>query len=123
MGLTHLTNPDGTITVLDDGLPDVPESDWSSFAAWLCLFPPMMAAIEAARLSTDPQGEPAASSLPTLLVEAKERQNYPAFQLSWALFLQASHMAAGDLAQIVAKAADCHLPAEFLEALQPGQAR
>jgi hypothetical protein len=119
MGLTYLTNPDGSITVIDDGLPDVPEPDWSNFAAWLQVFPPMQAAIEAARLSTNPQGEPAATSLPTLLVEAKERQNYPAFALSWGLFLQASGMAPADLAQIVAKAADCHLPAEFLEALQP----
>lgn len=119
MGLTYLTNPDGSITVIDDGLPDVPEPDWSNFAAWLYLFPPMMVAIEAARLSTDPQGEPAATSLPTLLVEARDHQNHGAFALSWGLFLQASGMAPADLAQIVAKATDCHLPAEFLEALQP----
>ena len=31
----------------------------------------------------------------------------------------ASQMAPADLAAIVGKAADCHLPAEFLAALQP----
>ena len=93
--------------------------DWPGFAAWLYTFPAMMAAIDAARLSTDPQGEPAATSLPTLLVEARDRQNYPAFALSWGLFLQASNMAAGDLGQIVAKAQACNLPGEFLAALQP----
>lgn len=34
-------------------------------------------------------------------------------------FLLASQMPPADLAAIVTKASDCHLPAEFLAALQP----
>jgi len=75
----------------------------------------------AARLSTDPQGEPATSGLATALNEARLSENYPAFAQTWGQFLLASGMAPADLAAIVTKAADCNLPAEFIEALQPQQ--
>jgi hypothetical protein len=94
-------------------------ADWDTFVGWLYQFQPIATGMGAARLSTDPQGEPATTGLPTALDEARLRQNYPAFSLAWGLFLLASGMPPADLAAIVTKAADCHLPADFLAALQP----
>lgn len=99
--------------------PPVPVPDWLGFAGWLYVFPPIAAAMDAARLSTEPQGEPATTGLPTALDEARLRQNYPAFSLTWGLFLQASGMPVEALGAIVAKATECNLPAEFIAALQP----
>jgi hypothetical protein len=99
--------------------PPPPAADWLAFAGWLYQFPPIAAGMDAARLSTDPQGEPATTGLPTALDEARLRQNYPAFSLTWGLFLLASQMPPEALGAIVAKASECHLPAEFIAALQP----
>jgi hypothetical protein len=110
MGLTYIKEPDGTINVIDDGLP-VP--------AWLHKFPPMAAGMATARASAAHQGEPATTGLPTAMDEARLRQNYPVFALIWGQFLLASQMAPADLAAIVAKATACSLPAEFIAALQP----
>ena len=99
--------------------PPPPAADWLAFAGWLYQFPPIAAGMESARLSTDPQGEPATTGLPTALDEARLRQNYPAFSLTWGLFLLASGMAPEALGAIVAKAVECSLPAEFIAALQP----
>lgn len=96
-----------------------PAADWLGFAGWLYQFPPIAAGMDAARLSTDPQGEPATTGLPTALDEARLRQNYPAFSLTWGLFLLASGMAPEAIGAIVAKALECNLPAEFVAALQP----
>ena len=96
-----------------------PATDWDTFVAWLYQFPPIATGMGAARLSTDPQGEPATTGLPTALDEARLRQNYPAFALAWGLFLLASQMPPEALGAIVTKATDCHLPADFLAALQP----
>ena len=94
-------------------------AEWLPFAAWLYQFPAMMTAMESARGSTDPQGEPATTGLPAAMDEARLRENYPAFAQTWGQFLLASQMAPADLAAIVTKATDCHLPADFLAALQP----
>jgi hypothetical protein len=99
--------------------PPPPATDWDTFVAWLYQFPPIATGMSAARLSTDPQGEPATTGLATALDEARLRENYQPFALAWGLFLLASQMAPADLAAIVTKASDCHLPAEFLAALQP----
>jgi hypothetical protein len=96
-----------------------PEADWLGFAGWLYQFPPIAAGMAAARLSTDPQGEPATTGLPAAMQEARQSQNYPAWAATWGQFLLASHMDAAALGQIVAKAAECNLPAEFIAALQP----
>ena len=99
--------------------PPPPVADWDTFVAWLYQFQPIAAGMSAARLSTDPQGEPATTGLATALDEARLRENYQPFALAWGLFLLASQMAPADLAAIVGKASDCHLPADFLAALQP----
>ena len=92
---------------------------WLGWAGWLYGFSPMAAAMTAARASSDPQGEPATTGLPAAMDEARLRQNYQPFALSWALFLAASGLPPADLAEIVGKATACHLPAEFVAALQP----
>jgi hypothetical protein len=102
--------------------PPPPVADWLAFAAWLYQFPPIAAGMDAARLSTDPQGEPATTGLPTALDEARLRQNYPAFSLTWGLFLLASGMPPEALGAIVTKATECNLPGEFIAALQPSPA-
>ena len=98
--------------------PPEPPADWLGFAGWLYGFSPMMDAMNAARASHDPQGEPATTGLPAALQEARAG-NTIAFALSWAQFLAASSMDAADLAEIVGKASLCRLPPEFISALQP----
>jgi hypothetical protein len=95
--------------------------DWLGFAGWLYQFPAIMAAMDTARHSTAPQGEPATTGLPAAMDEARLRANYPAFAQTWGQFLLASGMAPADLAAIVTKASVCNLPTEFIEALQPQQ--
>ena len=98
--------------------PIPPGPDWQAFAAWLLVYPAMAEAMEIARASPHPQGEPATSALPTALQEARAG-NTVVFALSWAQFLAASSMQPSDLAEIVAKATLCRLPPEFIAALQP----
>ena len=100
-------------------LPPPPAPDWLGFAGWLYVFAPIAQAMEAARLSTDPQGEPATTGLPAALQEARLNQNYPAWAATWGQFLLASAMPPEALAEIVDKATACNLPAEFIAALQP----
>lgn len=99
--------------------PPGPESKWLDFVTWLYAEPMMMTAMDAARLSTHPQGEPATTALPAALQEARLQQNYPAFALTWGQFVLASGLPPQALAPIVAKAAEFNLPAEFIAALQP----
>jgi hypothetical protein len=99
--------------------PPPSAADWDTFVGWLYQFQPIAVGMSEARLSTDPQGEPATTGLPTALDEARLRQNYPAFSLAWGLFLLASRMPPEALGAIVTKASQCHLPADFLAALQP----
>jgi hypothetical protein len=99
--------------------PPPPGPDWLGFAGWLYVFPPIAAAMEAARLSTNPQGEPATTGLPAALQEARLNQNYPAWAATWGQFLLASGMSLEPLTEIVGKATAYHLPAEFIAALQP----
>lgn len=97
----------------------LPPPDWLGFAGWLYTFPPIATAMEAARHSADPQGEPATTGLPAALQEARLNQNYPAWAATWGQFLLASGMGVETLTEIVSTATACHLPAEFIAALQP----
>lgn len=113
---------DGTLTRDWEVLPAPPPPvvpDWDTFVGWLYQFRPIADGMSAARLSTDPQGEPATTGLPTAMEEARLRENYPAFEQTWGLFLLASQMAPADLAAIIGKASECNLPAKFIAALQP----
>ena len=102
--------------------PPEPAADWLGWAGWLYGFAPMASAMAAARASSDPLGEPATTGLPTAMDEARLRQNYTPFALSWAQFLAASALAPADLAEIIARATACHLPAPFIAALSPATA-
>lgn len=99
--------------------PPLPEPQWLEFVTWLYGQPMMMTAMDAARSSSSPQGEPATTALPAALQEARLQQNYPAFALTWGQFLLASGLPPEALVPIVAQAAQFNLPAEFIAALQP----
>ena len=103
--------------------PPAAEPDWLGFAGWLYGYGPMAEAMATARASMDPQGEPATTGLPAAMDEARLRQNYVAFALSWGQFLGASQMPAVNIAEIAAKAEACNLPAEFIAALRPMRRR
>jgi hypothetical protein len=102
--------------------PPEPAADWLGWAGWLYGFAPMASAMAAARASSDPLGEPATTGLPTAMDEARLRQNYQPFALSWAQFVAASALAPADLAEIISHATACHLPAPFIAALSPATA-
>jgi hypothetical protein len=99
--------------------PAEPPPDWLGFASWLMNYPPMAAAMESARASTEPQGEPVTSSLPALVAMAQDGDCQP-FAANWPQFLAAAGAPAETLQPIVAQALACHLPAEFVAALTPG---
>ena len=99
--------------------PAPPAPDWLGFAGWLYVFAPIADAMAAARASTTAQGEPATTGLATALQDARLNQNYPVWQATWGQFLLASGMAAEPLGQIIARAEECHLPAEFVATLAP----
>jgi hypothetical protein len=137
--------PSGQVRVTDDANPDrepliiaagstpseieaailiylgapAPDSDWLGFAGWLFRFPPMAEAMNTARVSTSDQGEPATTALPAAMQEARLNQNYPAWAATWGQFLLASQMPPEALTEIIGKAMACHLPPEFIAALQP----
>lgn len=114
---------DGTLTrgwrvdPIEPPPPPEPAADWLGFAGWLYSFPAMADAMETARASRDPQGEPATTGLPAAMDEARLRANYIPFALSWGQFLAASGLASEAVAEIVARAQACNLPAEFVAAL------
>jgi hypothetical protein len=110
------------VSPIEPPLPPPPAADWLGFAGWLYGFAPMASAMAAARASSDPLGEPATTGLPTAMDEARLRNNSQPFALSWAQFLAASALAPTDLAEIVAKAQACNLPAPFIAALSPATA-
>jgi hypothetical protein len=99
--------------------PALPGPDWLGFAGWLYVFPPIAVAMATARASTSAQGEPATTGLATALQDARLNQNYPVWQATWGQFLLASNMAPEPLGQIVARAIECNLPAEFIATLAP----
>lgn len=99
--------------------PPPPAPDWAGFATWLYQFPAMAAAMAAARTSLSPQGEPATTGLPAAMDEARLRANYLPFAQGWALFLAASGLTETNLVAIINVAELCHLPPDFLAALQP----
>lgn len=79
----------------------------------------MAAAMAAARASSGAQGEPATTALPAALQEARNAQNYVPFATAWAQFIAAANPPAEDLQPILAQAASCNLPPEFIDALMP----
>lgn len=104
---------------LEPPAPPEPQADWLGFAAWLFQFEPMADAMETARASRDPLGEPCTTALPAAMDDARLRANFVPFALSWGQFLAASGLPPDEVAAIVAKATACNLPAQFVAALQP----
>lgn len=99
-------------------LPPVPPvADWSGFASWLYAYGAIGEAMEAARASIDPRGEPATTALPTAMQEGRGG-NLRAWAEAWGQFLLASQLQPEAAAPILAKALECHLPADFIAATQ-----
>ncbi len=96
-----------------------PDPNWLGFVGFLFQHPPMAAAMAAARASSGAQGEPATTALPAALQEARNAQNYAPFATAWAQFIAAANPPAEDLQPILAQAASCNLPPEFMAALMP----
>jgi len=96
-----------------------PEPNWLGFVNFLFQHPPMAVAMAAARSSSGAQGEPATTALPAALQEARNAQNYVPFATAWAQFIAAANPPAEDLQPILAQAASCNLPPEFIAALMP----
>jgi hypothetical protein len=95
--------------------PAPPVADWLGFAEWLYQFPAIASAMSVARVSTDPQGEPATTGLPAALQESRGG-NPLAWATTWGQFLLASQMPPEAIGAIVAKATACNLPADFISA-------
>lgn len=97
--------------------PAPPVADWSGFASWLYAYPPIGLAMGTARASTDPLGEPATTALPAAMLEGRGG-NLRAWAEAWGQFLLASQLQPEAAAPILAKALECHLPADFVAATQ-----
>jgi len=97
--------------------PAPPVADWAGFADWLYDYEPIGLAMETARASTDPRGEPATTALPTAMQEGRAG-NLQAWAKAWWQFLLASQLQPEAAAPILAKAGECHLPVDFIAATQ-----
>lgn len=95
-----------------------PQPDWTGWTTWMNLQPAFQPAMESARASSNPPGEPVTSSLPALILEARNG-NYQPLQAAWPLFAAASGLSSEASASIAAEAAARHLPDEFVQIFQP----
>lgn len=100
---------------LDPVPPTPPVADWVGFASWLYAYEPIGLAMGAARASTDPLGEPVATALPAVMQEGRAG-NLRAWAEAWGQFMLASQLQPEAAAPILAKAGECHLPADFIAA-------
>lgn len=97
--------------------PAPPVADWAGFASWLYAYEPIGLAMGMARASTDPLGEPVATALPAVMQEGRAG-NLRAWAEAWGQFRLASQLQPEAAAPILAKAVECHLPADFIAATQ-----
>ena len=95
--------------------PPAPTPDWATFRGGLLISPEVAALMGAARESGC---EPAVTALPVALEKAQQG-NLGDFAACWALVARDGQASAELIAELVAGATACHLPAEFVAALQP----
>jgi hypothetical protein len=95
--------------------PAPPTPDWGTFKSGLLTSADVAQIMSSARAAGC---EPAVSALPVALQKA-EGGNPAEFATCWGLVVAASGASPEALAALVAAAEDCHLPAEFVAALQP----
>lgn len=95
--------------------PPAPTPDWATFRGSLLISPGVAATMAAARTAGC---EPGVTALPVALEKAQ--QGDPGdFAACWALVVRDGQAPAELIGELVATAEACHLPAEFIAALQP----
>jgi hypothetical protein len=95
--------------------PPAPIADWATFRGGLLISPEVAALMGAARESGC---EPAVTALPVALEKAQTGDPGD-FAACWALVARDGAASPELIAQLVATAEACNLPAEFVAALQP----
>ena len=95
--------------------PAPPTPDWGTFRAGLLTSADVAQAMATARAAGC---EPAATNLPVALQKAEAGQ-IAEFAACWGLVVAAGGASPEALAALVAAAEACHLPSEFVAALQP----
>ena len=96
-------------------IPPAPTPDWATFRGGLLISPEVAALMGAARESGC---EPAVTALPVALEKA-QTGDVGDFAACWALVVRDGAASLELIAQLVATAEVCHLPAAFVAALQP----
>lgn len=115
------------VVPIDPPAPPEPAANWERFVGFVADYPPLAAAMIAARDSLDPPGEPLTSGIAAALDEARLRGNYRLFRKAWLRIITAAaasglELPAEALASIVHEAHACFLPGPFIAALQPSNA-
>jgi hypothetical protein len=98
-------------------IPPAPIPDWATFRGGLLVSPEVAALMGSARESGC---EPAVTALPVALEKAQSG-DVGDFAACWALVVRDGGASPELVAQLVATAEACNLPAEFVAALQPVQ--
>jgi len=111
----YLLNGDVFDTLAAPIIPPAPTPDWATFRGGLLISPEVAALMGAARESGC---EPAVTALPVALEKAQQA-DLGDFAACWALVVRDGQASAKLIAELVAGATACHLPAEFVAALQP----
>lgn len=95
--------------------PPAPTPDWATFRGMLLISEAVAAVMATARAAGC---EPGVTALPVAL-ERAQAGDVAEFAACWALVATAGQATAEMIAGIVTIAQECHLPAEFVAALQP----
>jgi hypothetical protein len=111
----YLLNGDVFDTIAAPIVPPAPTPDWATFRGGLLVSPEVATLMGAARESGC---EPAVTALPVALEKAQQG-DVGDFAACWALVARDGAASPELIAQLVATAEACNLPAEFVAALQP----
>ena len=95
--------------------PPAPAPDWATFRGGLLISPEVATLMAAARTAGC---EPGVTALPVALEKAQSG-NMGDFAACWALVARDGQASAELIAELVATATACNLPAEFVAALSP----
>lgn len=100
------------------------QPNWEAFFLWVGDYAPVSQAMRAARACDDPPGEPWTTGISSAQDEARLRGNFIPFRAAWGRILQAAAVAGlqippAAVVEIITKAAEYNLPAEFIDALDP----
>jgi hypothetical protein len=111
----YVLNGDVFDTIAAPIVPPAPAPDWATFRGGLLISPEVAALMGTARAAGC---EPGVTALPVALEKAQSGDTAD-FAACWALVARDGQASAELLAELVATATACHLPAGFVEALLP----